>query len=95
MATTSETTLPSVISSRTPDDRPLWFVASRGVAPGAYWPVMLDTKGMHCPCPRGVALEEEPLEIRDSCRHMRMAVAHENETKKRPTWPVNASMFVD
>jgi hypothetical protein len=89
-------TLPSVFPGPPSDeDFPSWFVPSRGFCPGAFWLVTFDPRsGMHCGCPHGRKLEEEPLAIRDSCSHMRAVVQFENARNARPTGKVDAEMFV-
>lgn len=87
-----------------------WLVESRTFAPGAYWrvtyslvPYMVDEVTgrertrweMRCPCPRGAAQADYPLELREPCAHMRAAVAHQEAKHRRPAAPVNVSALVD
>lgn len=79
-----------------------WLVASRTVAPGAYWPVALTHVGgqsvMTCACPAGRRQAE--LAVADQlgergCRHLRAVVDHVNARNRRPSYPVDAAKWVD
>lgn len=70
-----------------------WFVASRSVAPGAWWLVTFPLGGlMTCPCPAGLRADDPQ---RFGCRHERRVVAYVNALSARPAMPCNASAFVD
>ncbi len=92
--------LPEVIALGTsPGGTGRWMVASKSVAPGAYWAVSLTHEGaasvMHCPCPAGRRLEGVPLPERRGCRHLVAVVRFVNNMHRRPAMPCNPSAWVD
>lgn len=74
------------------------MVASKGVAPGAFWPVSRTLVGclrtLTCPCPRMAAQDKRPPEVRDACRHIKAVIAFENKRLARPVAPPNVDALV-